>query len=271
MVPIMTQIKMMSYNIGFCGGDTGLRDGVQSHPNVARRLSEIMHYITLSNADVVAVQEVDVRSRRSAYINQRQVLTQVADYQYSDWVDTWRHPWVPYPVTINWRRHFGPVHAGQLLLSRYPICDRRQVPLIQRQDRPGIYNWFYLHAQYHEICIQVPVGRLWIGHCHLDAFDQKTRSAQAQQIIDHWHQNGVPDVVIGDWNCTPSERLVTGCIERGFYVTVGDALWDFPGHHPTEQLSYVAHRSQWQSEAWVNPAILASDHLPLHCDITIGL
>lgn len=264
------KISVLSYNIGFCGGATGLTDGVQNKSQVQDRLARIVAYLQSCQADVIGLQEVDCHSRRSAYVNQRAVLTQLEGLAHSDWVDTWRHPWVPYPITLNWRRHFGPVHAGQLVISRYPILARRCVPLIQRQDRPALYNWFYLHAHYHALCIDFPSGPRWVGHCHLDAFDPKTRDGQVAQIIRHWNQNGVPDMVLGDWNGGPTESMVKACASHGLHVGEHSSLYDYPAHQPSEQLSYVAHRRDWQSHAYVDSGIQSSDHLPLHCSIDMA-
>lgn len=273
----------MTFNIGFCGGWNGLQDAVHSKVDVQRRLSQVIELIHQSDCDVVALQEVDLRSRRSAKVDQVSALISQAGYRYSHFVTTWQHPWVPYPSIINPHRQFGSVHAGNLILSRYPIVMSSEIPLPQRMDTSSIYRWFYIHPVYQEIVISMPGASLRIGNVHLDAFDCDTRAAQLGPILNKVSESTIPVIIAGDFNSIGyyphskqfsddpemdygNDVTMTLMAEAGF-VSCGypeDVVsYDFPSWSPNRRLSYVMAKGIRAGAIVACPAIEASDHRAL--------
>ena len=121
----MGVVKLLTWNIGFSGGRYGLEGHVGTRAEVMQRLSGMADVLSEVGADVVCLQEIDRCSKRSFYIDQVSYLATEAGYPYQAFVQTWRSCWIPYPITWRLDRHFGPMDAGQVILSRYPLHGMR--------------------------------------------------------------------------------------------------------------------------------------------------
>ncbi len=257
----------MTFNIGFCGGHHGLEEGVQAQDLVQSRLNAILKIVRQSSCDIVVLQEVDRHSRRSAYVNQYQSLVDHSGYPFHHWVSTWQHPWVPFPFTLNVMAHFGPIDAGQLILSRHPILTSDILDLPQRIDRSVIYNWFYLHQKYHEVRISILNQVIRIGHLHLEAFSVPTRRLQMQRIAEQIAD--VPTILAGDFNTSEGDSTLDSLQKVGLTPCKGADLLDFPAWAPMEQLSYVVHSRHFSGTAMIDRQSQVSDHFPMMASLEL--
>ncbi len=286
-------IRVMTFNIGFCGGWNGLEAGVQAEHLIRDRLHEVVRLIQNADCDIVLLQEVDRKSRRSADVDQVAFIRANAGYSHTEFVTAWKHPWVPYPSLLDFKRQFGPVHAGNMILSRYPILFSRTVELPRRRDKSWVYNWFYLHQVYQEVLLSLPGCSLRVGHVHLDAFDADTRTAQIRAVMNALPSaSSVPVILGGDFNAvaycdetrrypddptmdycddlTLSQTQQLGFLDCG--VIPGrtlDSAYDFPAEAPNRKLSYVMVTGPLSGTASAIPAILASDHRALVAEINL--
>lgn len=284
--------RVMTFNIGFCGGWDGLSVGPQKRDVIRDRLDSIVQVIRAAECDIVVLQEVDCRSRRSGYVDQVAYIRSRSGLPYSEFVTTWKNPWVPYPSVCDVRRHWGPVHAGNIVMSRHPIVMSRAVELPRRTDKSWMYNLMYLHQVYHECVVAIPNRSIRIGHFHLDAFSPDTRIAQVQTILEAIPSAPGTMILAGDFNAVPyhsgslyfpdepetdygDDLTLSYLNRRGFSecrVPNGDpesSGYDFPAREPNRSLSYVMVTAQMTGTSIALPAIEASDHRPVVADLVI--
>ena len=290
----IAMIRVMTFNIGFCGGWNGLEAGVQPERLVRDRLNEVVRLIQDADCDIVLLQEVDRKSRRSAYVDQVEFIRTNAGYAHTEFVTAWKHPWVPYPSLLTFSRQFGTVHAGNMILSRHPILFSRTIELPRRRDKSWIYNWFYLHQVYQEVVISLPGLSLRVGNVHLDAFDADTRTSQLRTVMDILPQSpSIPVILGGDFNAvaychgplrfpddmamdygddlTLSQSQYGGLVDCGLKPGAGpDSAYDFPAEAPNRKLSYVMVTGPLSGIATAIPAISASDHRAVVADINLS-
>ncbi|NBV41540.1 hypothetical protein EBR96_02060 [bacterium] len=255
-------IRLLSFNIGFCGGHHGITEGRQARGDVKQRLSMLTRLIREGGWDICLLQEVDAWSFRTGFVRQAHMICEQSGMPYFDWAWTWQRPWIPFPLTWNVARHFGLVNAGQLILSRFPLSRMRHLPLSKIASKGAVYNWFNIRRVAQFVQADVPdIGGVVIGNCHLEAFDRDTRQQQGGEIRDWLSLVQGPIVLGGDFNAVP-DILPRGTyfsdepgIDYGLDSTISDfrkfpfheiadgfadlALEDFPAESPNRRLTYV--------------------------------
>jgi endonuclease/exonuclease/phosphatase family metal-dependent hydrolase len=241
-------VRVMTYNVHSCRG----MDGKLSVERIAR---VIAHY----EPDVVALQELDVRRRRTGEIDQAQVIANILEMEFHF------HP----ALILEEERY------GDAVLSRYPMR------LIKAGGLPGLRR-----APYRE-----PRGALWVAisvegrdiqliNTHL-GLSRRERRLQADALLGpEWlaHQEcQSPMILCGDFNALPGSIVC-----RKFERRLQDAQRALMHHRPrgTWFGRYPIHRID---HVFIDGALLvrsvevprtmltriASDHLPLIVDLTL--
>ena len=201
-------LRLVSWNIGYAGLDAkadafmdgGQQVGAASKERVRANLDAIKEYLHAQDADVILLQEVDDRAKRTFYIDQvEDISTSFPDYYWTR-ARNFLTPFVPVPIS----RPLGRVQSGLLSMSRFSL--KRAL----RHQLPGDYNWpvrvFHLKRCLHELRIKAADGQDWvIINLHLSAFDKGgfLRTQQMQYLRDLMLKiSAQRDHVIvgGDWN-----------------------------------------------------------------------
>ncbi|NDC82557.1 hypothetical protein EB093_02695 [bacterium] len=290
---MVQRLTVLTFNIGFCGGWNGLVDGVQPADVVVDRLNSIGALIADSDADVVFLQEVDVRSRRSAYVNQVDFLTKSLGYKYFDFATVWKNSWVPFPITWKISRHFGPVHACNLILSRYPIIYSAHHELPQRSDKGWLYRHFYLTQVLQDCVICLPSQTVRLAHLHLDAFNRDTRCDQLRVALAQFpSQRDTPLIIGGDLNSVGyhpgdlwfpddpennyGEDVTLSLLDQAGFKRMRpihgegeSSLFDFPASGPNRALSQLWSRGTLGTGYAIHPG-MASDHCGIFSEFLIS-
>jgi len=282
----MACFKVLTWNVGFAGGRYGLEGLVGTYADVQSRLSGIAKILSAVSADVVCLQEIDRCSKRSFYTDQIDYLATHAGYPYKAFVQTWRSPWIPYPMTWRVTRQFGPMDAGQVILSRHPITWHAHLTHPKPKSRSGLFKYFYLDRVSQFVSIKVAGNqRLIVGHVHLEAFDGVERMAQAETLADliqRWGTCFQPLSLCGDFNAIPQQPggkysfddeptlfygndatidsfLSSGLLSAG--LAISDQ--DYPSWDPNRQLTHVFHSPVMGLQSYtVLQTGALSDHLP---------
>ena len=138
-----TALLVMTYNIKFGGGridfffDCFGDRVLMSKAEVMTHLRGLAEKIDQVNPDVLVVQEVDVNSKRSAYVDQMQWLLDHTALNYGVYASQWKADFVP-------SDGIGAVDSGNGILSKYPLVDAERVALPLRSDQSGLERYFYL-------------------------------------------------------------------------------------------------------------------------------
>ncbi|MBD3670690.1 MAG: endonuclease/exonuclease/phosphatase family protein [Gammaproteobacteria bacterium] len=199
--------RVMSWNIKFggaridfffdCFGDRVL----MSEDEVTANMAALASHINSVDPDILFLQEVDVLSKRAAYVDQVQYLLDNTNLNYGAYASQWRSDFVP-------SDGIGKVNSGNAILSKWPInnAKRHSLPLIASQD--SLVQYFYLRRNYLQAEI-APNGsdKLTLIATHTSAYAQDdTRQQQLQRI--HAAARAISDaggdvLVGGDFNTLP--------------------------------------------------------------------
>lgn len=292
-IPVTTRAKhltLMTYNIGFAGGLEGLDGQVPSASKTRTNLDAMISTIKAQNPDILAVQEIDLDSRRSTYINEVEYIAQKAGYPYFAVAFTWDCRWVPHPMGFQFRKQFGKVLAAQAIFSKYPILSQSQLRFKKPRKNFWIYNLFYLErvAQ----TVQIDVGApdpITVVNVHLEAWHPEERAIQTKAIRDQLAKNGTESTfLMGDFNAIPASATQrNGFIDdpkddyRGDeslhpITTLLSEILPSPGHftypanQPTRRLDYIFYGTEFKLvDGRVVSSAVGSDHLPVVGEFTL--
>lgn len=229
------QLTVMSYNLRF-----GERATME-------RLAEEIKAI---NPDFVALQEVDVNSRRTAaphnngvnFINELAKLTGMFGY---------------FGRTLNFSVKDG--YYGIGILSRHPATSVNTIPLPNpknEEPRAMLKGIFLLDGE-------LPFGFV---STHFDFKSHDTQVLQAQCVLENIETGDIPVVVAGDFNGesnSPALKLLNDSL-----VSLSGSAPTFPAHAPEKRLDHIFGWPKvnfklidtYEGPSGVNAA---SDHIPV--------
>lgn len=235
-------IKLLSYNIQ-AGTTTAryseyfTRSWRQVLPNNQRvaNLDAIAELI--SEYDLVGLQEVDVGSLRSGFLNQAKYLAQHAGFPY------WNH---------QGNRKVGIIaHAGNGMLSRIEPAAVQEHRLPGAIPGRGALVIRFGHEDH----------ALWVVILHL-ALGRRARAQQLRYVahlIDHQ-----PNVlVMGDMNTSPDSPEMREFSDRAGLILPDRSIMTFPSWHPQRAIDHILVSPGMEIEALDVLPVTLSDHMPL--------
>ncbi len=203
-------LKIMTWNIKFGGARIdfffdGWGDEVLMNESVViENTQQIADYINEIDPDIVLLQEVDIDSKRSAYIDQVQYLLDATDsLNYGAYASQWKADFVP-------SDGLGRMNSGNAILSRWEITDavRIALPLI---DQDGLTQYFYLRRNILKTKIQIGDGELQVLNIHASAYSKDGTKKEQIDIykgeLDDLNSDGLLFVAGGDFNAVPPNAV----------------------------------------------------------------
>ena len=201
------RLRVMTWNIKYGGGRVDFfYDGhgdrvLMSAPEVRSHLQGLAAKIREVDPDVLMLQEVDVRSRRAAFLDQMRWLLEHTDLSWGVYASQWRVRHVP-------SRGLGQVDAGVGILARYPLrqAERISLPLLTHQD--PFTQYFFLRRCLLRARLEVPgFASVWFVNTHQSAFVsgvERARQLRAlRRVVDGLDEAGERVVFGGDFNMLP--------------------------------------------------------------------
>ena len=136
-------LKIVTWNIRFgiarfpffgdsCGDDVILDDAT-----IEENMAAIADVLNAIDADIVLLQEVDVSSKRTGYMDQVQYLLDNTNLNYGCYASMWKADFIP-------SDGIGRIDAGNAILSKYELTDAERIQLRLRTDQDGLTQYFYL-------------------------------------------------------------------------------------------------------------------------------
>lgn len=237
-------MRLLSYNIhkGIGGRDRRYRMG------------RIVDVIEEENPDLICLQEVDHRVRRSWYHDQPKLL---ADYFKT----------VGKFFQMNVRLKQG--GYGNLILSRWPLRSRHQISLRMNKKKPR-------GAQL--VVVETPEGLFHLIHWHLGLAD-KERHWQVEHLLNHHlhkESENLPTIIVGDFNDWRNTLAQGQLAARNFKqaTTPVSRFRSFPAYLAVGALDKAFTRGQLTiHHARIVRSLqakVASDHLPLVIDFHLA-
>lgn len=218
-------------------------------------LSAMAAFIKNVNADIVLLQEVDFGSKRSAYLNQLEILSRKSNLLYHSGCISWDRMYVPFPG-LNPLNHFGRVLSGGGILSKTPIRKITEDLLPKPRENHAAYNHFYLN-RYLQIA---EVAGLNICNLHLEAFSQENRELHLIRLEDRLKDYEL-DIAGGDFN--GAIHLSESTLINYEALPAPEAT--FPADEPKQTLDgFVVKRGRFRStKLSVHNTGIFSDHFPV--------
>lgn len=207
------ELRVMTYNVKFGGGridfffDCHGSQVLMTEAEVTANLKRLTNVINEADPDVIFLQEVDVNSKRSAYLDQVQWLLDHTQLNHAVYASQWRADFVP-------TDGIGPVDSGNAILSRWPLADAQRFALALREDQSALVRYFYLRRNLLEASLVTDTLTVRLVNVHAEAY---ARDGTKRRHIDAFEQHldaaAKQGAVIGggDLNALPpGTRRVSG-------------------------------------------------------------
>lgn len=200
-------LRVMNYNVKFgggridfffdCFGDRVLMSRAEVHGNLERLAKKINQY----DPDVLVLQEVDVNSKRSAYVDQLQWLLDHSGLRYGIYASHWKADYIP-------SDGLGAMDSGNAVLSKYPLTGAQRIALSLREEQSGIERYFYLKRNVLRVKLEVPGKQpTFVVATHADAYSKdgtkKQHIDRFKQELDELSEAGNTVIGAGDLNTLP--------------------------------------------------------------------
>ncbi len=249
--PRPTTLRVMAWNIKFGAARIDFwfdywGDRVQmTHAEVTTNLDGILALIHQVRPDVLLTEEVDVNSRRSAYVDMVQrILDGSDDLNYAAFVKMWDSRYIP-------SEGLGRMESGMAIFTRHPIRLAERIRQTQRTDLPAIEDPFNPKRMIGRAVLDLGGREVAAYVVHTEAYDKDgTKQRQFVQIRDELARESRPFFVGGDFNELPPTAV---------------KLVHFPDEHPRslgtdfEQPPYTPQAMQQFYDALV-PAIPLAEY-----------
>lgn len=274
------EIMLVCYNIGYLSGLTNNQAVERTRQLYDANLATAIAAIQSVNPDLVALQEVDLGSKRSFNVDQVAAIASALEYPQKAIAINWDKRYVPFPFWPP-AAHFGSILSGQAVLSRFPIARHERLVLDKVASNPFFYNALYLDRLAQVTEVKVGEQSLVIINIHLEAFDNPTRVNQTtfvRQLAEDYAQRG-PVLLIGDFNSAvnrPEEGepiSIQTMVDSAVFTSAIPANqfnqpehFTFPSDTPQYKLDYVFYTPdtiELADAQVLTAAGQASDHLPL--------
>lgn len=215
-------------------------------------LEELAAFILSENPDIVALQEVDVRTSRDAAPHQKG-KDFVTELGFRTGMLT------AYARTID----YAGGYYGIGILSKYPFDNTRRymlpMPEGAREQRA------LLTAD-----VELPGGKvITFASTHLDHTTSPVRQAQVEAINKALAGNPHPMIVAGDFNAQPQ----TPEIKDGMSAWGQACSPDFTisSTQPRSKIDYIFYfpANRWKKLSAGTPKVTLSDHLPLWAEVEL--
>lgn len=232
------RLTLLSYNIHHGAGTDGVFD-----------LDRLARVIEDAGADVIALQEVDVETRRSSGVDQAAALGAKTGLTHA------------FARAIEYQGG----EYGEALLTQLPLAETRAVPL---RAQPGSEGRVALVAT-----VDVAGTPVRIVATHLDhQSDPLDRLMQVEDLLQHFGEGDLPTLLLGDLNAEPGSPEILALSEA--FTPAGGAHPPptFPSHAPEVTIDWVLMRpaARWRVvDHEVLHAPVASDHAPLRVTLEL--
>ena len=200
-------VKIMTWNIRFgigrgaWFGDACDYKVIYTNDEIIRNLTAIANHINKVKPDILLLQEVDINSKRSAYIDQLRWLLDHTYFNYAVYGSQWKAQFIP-------SDGLGRMDEANVILSRWPINAAKRLQLALRQDQGKLTQYYYERCCMVKAIISIPgFDDFYAVNIHASAFatdDTKHQHIQAFiKELDNITASNYRFVAGGDLNTLP--------------------------------------------------------------------
>lgn len=231
------RLKVVSYNLRF--GELA-------------SLEEIAAFINSEQPDVVALQEVDVKTYRDRTPHQhgKDFITELG---YLTGMLTAYAKTIPYASG----------YYGIGVLSKYPMSETKKIllpmPEGAKEQRALL-----------KTDIELPDGRMFtFVSTHLDYSSSSVRQVQVDALTSALKDNPYPVIVAGDFNARPDSPEIRKGMAQWKHADSPD--FTVPADEPRAKIDYifVYPNEAWKTLSAYTPRVTFSDHLPVIAELQL--
>ena len=212
-------LRTMTWNIRFGAsrvpwfGDSCGDRVLMTETEVLTSLNSIINFINNEKPDILLIQEIDIASKRSKYINQLQYILDHTEFNYGVYGSMWDAELIP-------SDGLGSVNVGNAILSRWELSNAKRIQLPLRTDQDNLTQHFYLRRNILKAQLDVPNldTTIYIINIHATAFatdDTKQKHInQYKEILDDINNQNHIFITGGDLNSIPPNATITDYCEK---------------------------------------------------------
>ncbi len=237
-IPTNSELNIMNWNIRFGGGRIGFYwdcygdRTLMNQEEVNDNMKKVVDYIKLVNPDILYIQEIDINSKRSVYMDQMQYLLDETNLNYGVYAPNWKADFVP-------SDGHGRMNTGIAIFSKWPISDAKRIALPLIEDQAAATRYFYLRRCYLQCTIEPQDGKeLDLLNIHASAWAQDDTKQQQLNIFkeafDSLSNEGRTFIGGGDFNNIPP-----GSTTLTDFDDNKNCDPDFPPDDFTEQIGWM--------------------------------
>lgn len=220
-------VTVMTWNTGYAGlgeesdffMDGGENVASADRETVEENIEAIRQQIGETDADVVFLQEVDLNSKRSYYINEYQTYLAGLDYPYGSFAENYKCLYVPYPLPT-----IGKVDSGIATLSRYELTESTRIALPCPFSYPVRMCNLKRCLMVSRIAVAGSEKELVLVNLHLEAYDdgegKKAQTEALKNVLEEETKKGNYVIAGGDFNQSFSnyDNSAYACIDEDYWV-----------------------------------------------------
>lgn len=217
-------------------------------------LEDLAEFIRSQNPDVVALQEVDVKTYRQ-WIPQQNGKDFITELGFRTGMLT------AYAKTIP----FANGYYGIGILSKYPFTETKRfmLPLPEgaKEQRTLLLS-----------NVELPDGNIFTFICtHLDYPSSEVRQVQVEALTSTLKSNPYPMILAGDFNASPDAPEIFSGMADWLPASAPD--FTFPSSEPKAKIDYIFcyPDSVWIVDSATTPRVKLSDHLPVCASLQLKL
>lgn len=236
-------IKFMTYNVHHCNPP--------SKPGVID-VDAIAGVIRKENPDIVALQEIDVNTRRSGNINEAALLSQKTGYHSFHFSKSIDHEGGDY---------------GIMILSKYPLSDMETHKLPTDPATGGEPRVLSLATA------QLPDGKkIRVASVHLDFHGKTNGPLQMREVNRVLAKESLPVIIGGDFNATESSETIQ-LLDQAFSRTCKHCAFTIEEGNEKQAIDFIAYKPGTAFSVRSHRVIeedYASDHRPVQAELKVN-
>lgn len=252
--PGVDTLVVMTWNIRFGAarsrwyGDSCGDRVILPESEVIQNLEALALKIAEVDPDVLLLQEADVESKRTAYIDEVQWLLDHTALNYGVFASMWQ-------AQVILADGLGRINTGNAILAKWPLQEAQRIQLPLRGDQDNLTRYFYLRRNILRAKLDLPpktgtgdeATPVYVVDLHATAFatdDTKQKHiARFKAVLEEIQSEGGHFVAGGDLNAIPPTSDSTDyCIEDACgesYHAPGDDPQHREGSYFTPEISWL--------------------------------